>query len=806
MGINDVVGLKIKGANFENETPLELFSTNADQGCTLVYGKNGAGKSTISRGFLKISGKDEETIDIAALFDSNHNQIDLSDEEKGAIYVFNENYVDENVKLNKDATGLETIVVLGQKVDVQKKLEAAEKNYSDAKKEYEKQENLMLKYSNVKSKESPLYWSKAIKEKLKEKDGWAQRDQKIKNNARATNVTDTTHNSFITLKPSKTELALRTEYAEKLTELNDARTGKKKIEKVVDINRGISLDKQQYVELLALKIEKPELTEREKYLLSLQKEYGSSHTDDIKKVLGSSDVNRCPYCLQEITQSYKEELFKSIQNILSKEADEHQIKLRRMLINSIAFDATFYDEIDTYVKPVQDALEVLNKSIAEWNELVEQKINDIYTPIEGVIFDIDVLYEKYIDTLQELENARQEYNKGVADTKPIETELTAINADIAYFEIKDAYNELCNAQTSEKNDKAKLVSLENIKNTAYNEVQKILQEKRDIKIALKEINEGLKYIFFDNTRLTIELSGDEYILKSRGKTVTPSRVSVGERNAIALCYFFTNILREQKQEEFYKKQYLLVIDDPVSSFDKDNRIGIISYLRKEINKFKHGNSKTKVLVLSHDLQTSYDIYRLFNDIGAKGLTCELKNNSIENINLAKRNEYSKLLQQIYLYARGENSGFEMSVGNAIRRVLEAYSTFNYRKGMSDLSCTPEVIKELGLFSGHFENLMYRLMLDGESHSKERVTTLDSTGFFANLSTEERIRTSKEVICFLYMLDSYHVLQHLKDLQGNTAETDINGWIEDIAKANGIDVNNDIPTIVTTMNFTPVLSK
>lgn len=96
---------------------------------------------------------------------------------------------------------------------------------------------------------------------MKEKDGWAQRDQKIKNNARATNVMDTTYNNFTTLKSSKTEMVLRNEYATKLIELNDARSGKKKIEKVVDTTKRLSLNKNQYIEFLALKIEKPELSD-----------------------------------------------------------------------------------------------------------------------------------------------------------------------------------------------------------------------------------------------------------------------------------------------------------------------------------------------------------------------------------------------------------------------------------------------------------------------------------------------------------------------------------------------------------------
>ncbi|EAA24769.1 Phosphate transport ATP-binding protein pstB [Fusobacterium vincentii ATCC 49256] len=47
--------LKIQGANFIKETLLEIFSSENNK-ITLIYGKNGTGKSTIARGINKISG------------------------------------------------------------------------------------------------------------------------------------------------------------------------------------------------------------------------------------------------------------------------------------------------------------------------------------------------------------------------------------------------------------------------------------------------------------------------------------------------------------------------------------------------------------------------------------------------------------------------------------------------------------------------------------------------------------------------------------------------------------------------------
>ena len=69
----------------------------------------------------------------------------------------------------------------------------------------------------------------------------------------------------------------------------------------------------------------------------------------------------------------------------------------------------------------------------------------------------------------------------------------------------------------------------------------------------------------------------EYKLLSHGKNVKPCDVSVGERNIIGLSYFFTSILEGQEIDSAYYGEYLLVTDDPVSSYDTENKIGILSF-------------------------------------------------------------------------------------------------------------------------------------------------------------------------------------------------------------------------------------
>ena len=107
------------------------------------------------------------------------------------------------------------------------------------------------------------------------------------------------------------------------------------------------------------------------------------------------------------------------------------------------------------------------------------------------------------------------------------------------------------------------------------------------------MNACLKYIFFAEDRLRIDYSDGEYRLYSHGKSVRPCDVSVGERNIIGLSYFFTSIMEGQEEKNVYGKEYLLVIDDPVSSYDTENRIGILSFLKYKLGLFLEGNEFSK---------------------------------------------------------------------------------------------------------------------------------------------------------------------------------------------------------------------
>ena len=196
----DIKSIKLQGANFVEETILPIFKKNY----CLIYGKNGSGKSTISRALNKVKGDEIDSITTAALLDNDNQEIMLSEDEKQKIFVFNEDYIDQNIKLDGD--GLETIVVLGKQKQVEDKLLESRNKLKDINKKLDEQEKKCTVYRDSGNVNSPQYYLEAIMRKLRDRAGWAERDRKIKGHRRASSVSSDTYKQFIERNPKKREM------------------------------------------------------------------------------------------------------------------------------------------------------------------------------------------------------------------------------------------------------------------------------------------------------------------------------------------------------------------------------------------------------------------------------------------------------------------------------------------------------------------------------------------------------------------------------------------------------------------------
>lgn len=786
--LNDIRTIKIQGANFESLTSFPLLYDESQHPvkAVLLYGRNGSGKSTIARAFRKIKGLPVNNIQTAGLYDEQGTAISLSSNEKEHIYVFDEDFVNENVRVQED--GLGSIVMLGEQAGLAEQIDTATTALDVAERDCTQKKALFDEYNDNANPKSPSFYILKMYGILQQDNGWAGRKRMIDGLRRNASVTNDTYKDFVGLSPTKTRDELIVDFSTKKAELERAQNGASKIN--ISVPSVSQLYENYDIEcckrLLRQAIERPELTERERYLLDLVQ---TGHSDDLKTTVEefrSPDLAICPKCHQPLSSQYKAELIESIQKVLSEEVKNHQQNLARMIVSGIEIDLTPFEAL-TSCQSCIEQIEGINGLLRHNNELIQAKIDDPYTPSGAQIASVADSLSVLTESLLQLERERIAHNQAVADTTPIKRELTRINNEIAHWDIID-YSVEHDKQEAEKQ------AAETAWKTAQvfcSEKQKCLNDlnaQRDsIDIAIDVINNGLRYIFFSENRMKIHVEDGAYKLLCNGHPVKPKDISVGERNIIGLCYFFTSILEKKSREEGHGEEYLLVIDDPVSSYDLENKIGILSYIKYELGKFFVGNNDSRAVLMTHDLLTAIDIGKIYEELMAdckkkfngQGIFTyspkELRDKQLIRFN-NKRNEYTTLMNLVYDYAKGIATDQDPYIGNIIRQVLEAFSTFEFKKGIDDVSTDDDILSTIegDEYRIYFKNLMYRLVLNGDSHRYDQTRNMQ-IDFFTLISDAEKIRTAKEILCFMQLLNAPHVKAHL----GEQAMHDIESWCEEI---------------------------
>lgn len=311
----------------------------------------------------------------------------------------------------------------------------------------------------------------------------------------------------------------------------------------------------------------------------------------------------------------------------------------------------------------------------------------------------------------------------------------------------------------------------------------LIAEQANIKIAVNTINNYLQAIFFSSNRLQIEELNGKYVLKVNGLRVSPKNISTGERNIIALCYFFTTLGEGLVQSERYTSPNFIVIDDPISSFDLDNKLGLINFLRIEIQKILELSSfKSRVILLTHDLQVIFDLARFLKKVGSyEILYKELSKALLCPCNLSTKNEYTTLLKEVYQFASNEDIN-EFRVGNTLRRILEFYCSFLYKIGIEKLLDNDSILGKIedDNRKEFFKRSIYKIVLNGYSHTQDSARSITITDPL--YSVDECRKITRSVLGLMYSLDPEHVLAHLCDGNNEVNREPINStitsWIDE----------------------------
>ena len=283
------------------------------------------------------------------------------------------------------------------------------------------------------------------------------------------------------------------------------------------------------------------------------------------------DGDVCPYCAKDITAE-KTKISKMQESFDTKEIDS----LNKIIDIFIKFKKYFTDETNEKIKEISENITGITPEQNHYLNTIREQADVLRTKLENL---------RNISFITLQENVDDVFNS-----------VTAYKIDLSYISSLNSSFVKGKIEIINKSINSILEKIGEIKGEVKK--QKSLIE-RTISKYDKDINDFLQTAGY-NYHVKIEDTNGDYKLKlyhnecNNEISNNKEHLSYGERNAFALALFMYNALNEDVD--------LVILDDPISSFDGNKKFAIINKLFMGSNSLK---DKT-VLLLTHEFNIVID--------------------------------------------------------------------------------------------------------------------------------------------------------------------------------------------------------
>lgn len=406
----------------------------------------------------------------------------------------------------------------------------------------------------------------------------------------------------------------------------------------------------------------------------------------------------CEFCGQILPESRISELNKHF-------SDEFE-KLKEALLKGIEWieenkikdefphETLFYDEFQTdYQKALERHKRIIrsiNTKIEDWKTILEEKQGNPFEIPQKTINEITPLeieeYDKSYDHICKLINNHNKKFFGLEETvkeNKHKLELHYVSEEVStfdYFKKLEEIQKLQEEQTLLDTDIQRLeVEIKRLKDNLSNEV-----------IGATEFNKMLwKFLGRNDLCLERKTDGGYLVKRNNNEEVKSRSLSEGERSAIALVYFITKLKEDGNKIE----DTIVVIDDPISSFDSNHLFHANFFIKNECD------NALQLFILTHNfhfftMQKEWIRSKIGKDTNQKKVNLfgiylikpkfvnDLRNGNIENAdNILSQfdSEYHLLFSEVKKFCDNPQLDYitTHTIANICRQLLESFLSFKY---------------------------------------------------------------------------------------------------------------------------------
>lgn len=664
----------------------------------LFYGWNGSGKSTLSSLFRCMENHTapdkfptaEFTINIEGglpITQGNIQNADLN------IYTFNHDFIDENISWDNIVRSI--LLVDKQKISAREKLEKLKIKQETDSEAHSKEEK---EISNLENEISKFCTASAKRMKI------------------SLQSIDTTDNYYLNYNKTKFQqcVSQNIESTKSDEPLLDEQI-------IIELANAAKPDQKNPIAFNQQTVNDETFAKAKERLDDLFKTSIVSQT--IQRLVDHSDIKgwveigldlhknhgsgQCEFCGNNITEDRIKQIeahfndnYKAFQDRLTK-ADQW-LSCQYVQQPQIPSESELYSEFKTeYVEAclsMEKSVVALNDEIKVWHEVLKQKIKN---PLE-IGLTVAPISEISINAFNEamiaIGKAIYKHNHKSSNFKDETTkakkrlELHFATSEVKEFGYHDKKQQVVVRTTENKKLKA---TIDNRKA----EIRTLEASISNESFGADQFNESL-HKFLGRSELTLHFNPDKrgYEIIRNSSELVHGKLSEGEKTAIAFVYFITKL----KENDNKMADTIVVVDDPVSSFDSNHLFHAYSFLRSNCDKAK------QLFVLTHNF-TYFKLIRdwfegvnrnrkrktppkapnaFFFTIEAstsipRYATLKDADSSLVNYN----SEYHYIFSRLHAYKDNPTLSRDDAflTANLARKLLESFFSFKFPKHRSDIA-------------------------------------------------------------------------------------------------------------------------